>query len=556
MRPRFHRRNTGLGRKTDGLVNADSIRSQVDDVFDHEFEAATVVDIILDNEHPDLYDKTVDVDFTPTTSKGAPPSGADLSRIGCALVRPVESRKNADRESLIWAYPLDSATTQYPLINEIVSVVNYLGRWYYSPQINFDNRVNSNCNPAIEYMVGDGFKGLIRDSSNPKAPYKGVKSVIGSEGSEPRYQGFTGKYFIFNNKIRRLKRFEGDTILEGRFGNSIRFGAYENNKAKDVGLPPDYAGGGGNPSILIRNRQRPVAKIPEGKAGIKKGPDPTAGANIGFEDHFNSVMTENVNWDGSSIHITSGKTESLFNPQLHFIKAWFSAGNEEQKKYSTPDSTTWKFPKLDGDQIVINSSRLLFSARDSELLAFSKKHMQFTTDDEFCIDSHDQIVLTTNQKTVLNSPFIYLGEYDQTKEPAILGETMIEWLYELGEWLKSHRHNYDHEHTHSHSHPDAGSASPPETGSPTDSFSDFDAIVTQTPIEVHVKALEALVQKLPETLSKRVFLTGGGHALGQDGGEAQGLGAPASLGKVPGGYWVKKAGEFEGKIGPKRTSAK
>ena len=82
--------------------------------------------------------------------------------------------------------------------------------------------------------------------------------------------------------------------------------------------------------------------------------------------------------------------------------------------------TSFKFPKLLGDQIVINSDRIIISAKKNEMFQYSKKRMSFVTDDEFTVDAQNQIVINTNNKTVLNSPAIYLGEYNQTNEPVLL----------------------------------------------------------------------------------------------------------------------------------------
>jgi hypothetical protein len=66
-----------------------------------------------------------------------------------------------------------------------------------------------------------------------------------------------------------------------------------------------------------------------------------------------------------------------------------------------------------------------------------------------------------------------------------LGQTTLDWLYDLCEWLKEHTHWYNH------SHPDAGGAEPNQTQKP-----------------VQIKQLEALQARLEPLLSRRVFVTG------------------------------------------------
>ena len=82
-------------------------------------------------------------------------------------------------------------------------------------------------------------------------------------------------------------------------GSSIRFGGYENNPSVDIGTSngygESYADNLGNPSILIRNRQKKTKRP---------------------EDLFQFNILEDVNEDGSSIHITSGRTVSKFVPTL------------------------------------------------------------------------------------------------------------------------------------------------------------------------------------------------------------------------------------------------
>jgi len=57
------------------------------------------------------------------------------------------------------------------------------------------------------------------------------------------------------------------------------------------------------------------------------------------------------------------------------------------------------------------------------------------TDDEFTIDAHKQIVMTTNAQTTINSPKIYLGAYGDEDEPVLLGRTSVFWMYQLCNWI-------------------------------------------------------------------------------------------------------------------------
>ena len=158
-----------------------------------------------------------------------------------------------------------------------------------------------------------------------------------------------------------------------------------------------------------------------------------------------------------------------------------------------------------------------------------------STDDEYTVDAQKQIVMTTNQKTVINSPAIYLGEYNNTNEPAILGQTCVNWLYDLCNWLLEHTHYYPH------THPDAqggkvGAESP---------------VVTRVPVQVN--ELKALRDKLHTLLSRRVFLTGGGYAPGFNGPapdsvKITNIDGELSPQGIPGG-WTGRSRRITGIIG-------
>ena len=496
-------------------------------------EPGIVLDIVLDDSHPlfknaKLGKISIPEDF-PVNYKNEKSDENDLDygNIGTAVIRLCYTQQNQNINGLIYAVPLDRSTINFPLLNEVVMVYRILGKYYYSNRVNFNGLTNTSANFYFEQSYGKNTEGLSVD---------GPLSILDSDNSleiNKSYRGFLGKYFWFNNKIRSLKRFEGDVILEGRFGQSIRMGAYDDDRKNDIGSYSDYKDpnstktptgrpvGGGNPMILIRNRQRPIASDKENQIHPKLNKIPSIKNSIS-EKNAGGYILEDINNDGSSIYITSGLTTPTFRTTCY--KPFFSQTNEKTKSAFYPTgATNFKFPILNGDQIIINSDRLLFSSRFGEIINFSKKRYMITTDSEFSVDAHDQIVLTTNKKTVINSPAIYLGEYDNTNEPAVLGQTAVNWMYELCNWLLKHTHYYDHVH--------------PLSGGPTPNF-------TQLPVEI--QQLVQLQQNLHSLLSRRVFLTGGGFAPGTNGSEIKdgvsptqinSIDSESSVSGVPGG-WV------------------
>ena len=520
-------------------------KSTLDEFY--EIEPAIVLDIILDDNHS--YFKNKKYQLNPNqwpvniNNKITDNGDLDYTWVGRVLVRLVYNNVNIEKENLVWALPLESNISEYPVLNETVGVIFYLGKYYYTRKINSFNTINANADFNSEISLGGyknqndvsdrsikGNRELLITSSSIITPYAGPISKLNSFGSIG-YSGALGRYFYYNPRIRSLKRREGDLIFESRFGQSIRFAAYDDIRDNDVGVGPDYEiakntysyvtssinigfggetvsknpitnemgsfkkypVGGGNPMIIIRNRQRPLDKTAK------------------EEKNVGGYMSEDINNDGTSIHITSGLTLSGF--QTTCYKSMFGDG-EEQKNFQPPGATSFEYPKLLGDQIVINSDRVIVSSKKNEMFHFSKKRMAFVTDDEYTVDAQNQIVMTTNNKTVINSPAIYLGEDNQTGEPVLLGQTTVNWLYELCNWMLTHTHWYKHTHPH------VGQSDPP-----------------QTQTSVQVMKLQVLRDSLQSIMSRRVFVTGGGFAPGQNGGSIPVGAKPVSI-SIPSGDGV------------------
>ena len=80
-----------------------------------------------------------------------------------------------------------------------------------------------------------------------------------------------------------------------------------------------------------------------------------------------------------------------------------------------------------GKQVIINSDRLLFNAKDDSILLFSDKAIGFSTKGSIHFDTSSN----KNSKLVINTPNIYLGlksDKNLPTEPVILGNELDDWL--------------------------------------------------------------------------------------------------------------------------------
>jgi hypothetical protein len=463
----------------------------------YEIEEGVVLDVILDATHPDI--KNIVAEEWPDDFKGeiAKSTDKNYTYIGRIKFRLLHSQNGVPKEKLSWAKPTQTFISEYPLVNEVVLLTKIRNDWYYTRRLNLNGLPNNNANFDVEKTEGNTSGNRLENINNTTtfSSVIGPLSYIGPKSiKSANNKGVLGSYFTSNNKIRSVKKYEGDSTIESRYGQSIRFTSYNNIRKNDTGDSkyPDYKGCG-NPSIIIRNRQRPLGN--KDKDTQLHPLLPAIPKMSDVEKNAGGIIEEDINNDGSSIHITSGLVESNWKTTVY--KTIFCTDiPEEQPKFSPTGCTTFTKPILTGDQIVINTDRLIFSSRFNESLHYSKKRYSVVTDSEYTVDAHDQIVMTTNKKTVINSPAIYLGQYDETNEPALLGQTTVDWMYDLCEWLKAHVHWYKHVHRNS--------------PGPTPD---------KTQIPVQIADIEALQARLKPLLSKRVFITGGGYATGANGAE-------------------------------------
>jgi len=182
-----------------------------------------------------------------------------------------------------FAYPLNSGAIKYfPLESEIVYILqgpspdfnddNQNKRLYYMSPFPLWNAVNHNAFPNLEEYA--------QFNSQQKSKPQYNRSSISNNSILEFPKGYS---FQENPKIRSLAPFEGDNIIESRFGSSIRFGS-TTPVMKNSNHWSD-SGNNGDPITIIRNGQ-----------GDPSNPS----------DPF-SFTVEDINTDKSSIYLTAGQ---------------------------------------------------------------------------------------------------------------------------------------------------------------------------------------------------------------------------------------------------------
>jgi len=281
-----------------------------------------------------------------------------------------------------FALPLFPNNKTFPLENEIVYVislpnnniqsnVNDISYYYFQPI----NVWNSNHHNAIPDPINN--------SSLPPSQQQDYQQTSGGTVRRVTDGGTEidlGKTFKEKLNIKSIQPFEGDIINEGRWGQSFRFGSTVNNSA--IPNPWSRTGNNGDPILILRNGQ------------YSDGKDPWI------------PQVEDINKDISPIYATSTQNIPI---------------EVSSKNYNSYKSAPTSPDKFAGEQIILNSGRLLFNTKTDSILFSSKKTINLNSVESVNIDSPTFIA---------NSKNIFLGDKNAT-EPVILGNTFLNDLRQL-----------------------------------------------------------------------------------------------------------------------------
>jgi hypothetical protein len=184
----------------------------------------------------------------------------------------------------------------------------------------------------------------------------------------------------------------GDSLLEGRHGQSLRFGSTAKSKSEKKNNWSD-SGTNGDPITILRNGQ-PSKVSDEGWIPI----------------------TENINNDLSSIYLTSTQ------------KIPFKLAREEEKRWIKSPTFPEQYTL---PQILINSGQISINSKEDSILLGSKKSIGLTCYNEINLIGNDIVLDATN---------LYLGSKISPKnklEPVLLGDKTITTLRQITSLLKS-----------------------------------------------------------------------------------------------------------------------
>jgi len=301
---------------------------------------------------------------------------------------------SANTTSNTIAIPFLPNIKQYPLINELTYVIFLPGAnitenpnssvAYYFPPSNVWNSQHHNAVPVSPNLTEAEDRDYVSTTSGS---YRRV--------TDNSTDIFLGKTFDEKTDIHSLLPYEGDVIHEGRWGNSIRLGSTVGNSF----IPNGWSNGAnyenGDPIIIIRNGQATYTS------------DPWV------------PVTEDINNDKSSIYLTSNQQLPLFPANI----------NNFSFSKSTPPINVGQY---EGNQIILNSGRLVFNAKSDSILLLASKAIQLSCGETLGVDAK-QISLTANK--------VYLGSSEGVEgtkiQSVVLGENLNFVLGDIAVFLQT-----------------------------------------------------------------------------------------------------------------------
>jgi len=277
-----------------------------------------------------------------------------------------------------FALPLFPNVTHIPVENEIVYIIQLPSNnvqdnvnstvYYYFQPINIWGSVHHN---AIPDPVGNLFN---RSDSAQANDYQKTEGGTIRRVTDGGTEIDLGDNFNENISVRNLQPYEGDIIYEGRWGQSLRFGSTASGSV--IPNPWSKSGENGNPIMILKNGQHEEDTKPW------------------------IPQVEDINTDASSIYLTSTQLIPISGSSISY------------ESYFSPPTALKEY---NGEQILLNSGRLVLNSKSSDILLSSFKTINLNSVNSVNVDT---------PATIIKSKRIALGDKNAS-EPIILGDKFL-----------------------------------------------------------------------------------------------------------------------------------
>jgi hypothetical protein len=353
--------------------------------------SATVIDVVINEEHSDY--------------------GIDGFEVGRVRFKYLDyGGHSTTPQNSFYAYPIEVGVMEYPLIGETVMVQKIQGVHFYSRRVNINKTLQLN-----------GFPNIVNRSKAAKTQQnKTVQSQQAREGSLNQTDGgvpeenLTNDNYVPKLNVKNLKSFDGDILIQNRYGSTIRLGSSQmqdafnqntivNEKTGTTVLGPTNSGK--NDAILIM------------RVGQKQNSNTT-------KDTPYALTVEDVNLDSSCFVMAENQDINFYFSSNFFTLEELGIIDYTQ---TIDDRTGNSKTVLSENQAILNSGRIVLNSKENDVILSSERDTIFGSNRNMVVDVGNDIYL--NPVSSLGGQ-IFLGTVEKKNSVAKYNE-LESVLYEI-----------------------------------------------------------------------------------------------------------------------------
>jgi len=353
--------------------------------------SATVIDVVINEEHSDY--------------------GIDGFEVGRVRFKYLDyGGHSTTPQNSFYAYPIEVGVMEYPLIGETVMVQKIQGVHFYSRRVNINKTLQLN-----------GFPNIVNRSKAAKTQQnKTVQSQQARKGSLNQTDGgvpeenLTNDNYVPKLNVKNLKSFDGDILIQNRYGSTIRLGssqmqdAFNQNTIVNENTGTTVLGptnSGKNDAILIM------------RVGQKQNSNTT-------KDTPYALTVEDVNLDSSCFVMAENQDINFY-----FSSKFLTLENLGVADYAQTinDNTGNRKTLLSKNQAILNSGRLVLNSKENDIILSSNRHAVVAANENIVIDGGSSIYVNPIKES---NGQIFLGTVEKKNSVAKYNE-LESVLYEI-----------------------------------------------------------------------------------------------------------------------------
>lgn len=331
-----------------------------DEIIKKHVTTGVCTDIVRNEEHEDY----------PTLAIGT---------IQFKFIEDLAQNYNFNRAS--YAIPLDLGMQELPLIGESIIIYrmpNYKAKseqYFYSRRINLNNTLQYSTYPnIIEVLTSRNRSSDLNSSMQLRR--RGGPSVY----SEQPIENIGEEKYRQKQNLYPLKNFDGDIIVQNRYGASIRLGSSQMQDALNQKTDPKE-----NKLILGPTNKFNNDALLIFRVGQRQEPNVTLNSDV-----VTPLSVEDINLD-SSCFVMSEKQDINF----YFSSTFFTLEELGIVDYTQTidDGTGNSKTVLSENQAILNSGRIVLNSKENDVILSSERDIIFGGNRNMIVDVGANIYL-------------------------------------------------------------------------------------------------------------------------------------------------------------------